>query len=95
MTYTNLILPPRMLVVLSVYKSLKENSSEHTYEVKPNKFLMDQYPNMVVIPVIYMMPMWTDITTIFIITNLSMKPIFLAKCKILGFLNHVYTKFVI
>ena len=38
MTYSSLILPPRMLAVVSVHVDLKENSTKHTYEVKPNGF---------------------------------------------------------
>ena len=60
MTCSSLLLPHRTLVVVSVHVDLKENSTEHTYEVKPNGFLMDQYPNTVIIPVIHIMPMWTD-----------------------------------
>ena len=40
MTYSSLTLPPRILAVVSVHVDLKENSTEHTYEVKPNSFLM-------------------------------------------------------
>ena len=53
MTYSSLILPPRILAVINVYVDLKGNSAEHTYEVKPNSLFMDQYPNMVIIPVIH------------------------------------------
>ena len=52
MTYSSLTLPPRMLVAINVHVNLKGNSTEHTYEVKPNSFLMDQYLNMGMIPVI-------------------------------------------
>ena len=52
MTYSSLISPPRMLAVINVHVDLKGNSTQHTYEVKPNSLLMDQYPNMVIIPVI-------------------------------------------
>ena len=86
-TCSSITLPPRTLAVVSVHVDLKENSTVHTYEVKPNGFLMDQYPNMVIIPVIHIMPMWTDTTFPFVIINLSTKPIFLAKHEVLGFLD--------
>ena len=35
MPYSSLILSPRMWVIVSVQVDLKENSTEHTYEVKP------------------------------------------------------------
>ena len=91
MTYSSLILPPRMLAVVSVHVDLKENSKEHTYNVKPNSFLLDQYPNMVIMPVFHIMPMWTDTTIPFIIINLSTELTFLAKCEVLGFLDQVDT----
>ena len=89
MTYSGLILPPRTLAVVSVHVDLKEFSTEHTYEVKPNSFLMDQYSNMVIIPVIYIMPMWTDATIPFLIINLSTKSIFFSKHEDLGFLDQI------
>ena len=79
MTYSSLILPPRMLAVVGVHVDLKENFTEHTYKVKPNSFLMDQYPNMVIISVIHLMPMWTDATVPFVIINMSTKSISLSK----------------
>ena len=60
MTYSSLPLPPRMLAVINVHVDLKGNSTEYTYEVKPNSLLMDQYPNMVIIPVIHITPKQTD-----------------------------------
>ena len=53
---------------------------------------MVQYPNMVIIPVIHIMPVWTDTTIPFIIINMSTEHIFLAKCKVLGFLDQVDTE---
>ena len=50
MVYSSLTLPPRMLAVINVHVDLKRKSREHTYEGKP---LMDQYPNMLIIPVIH------------------------------------------
>ena len=87
MTYSSLTLPPRMLAVLNFYVDLKENSTVHTYGVKPNSLLMDQYPNMVIIPVIHITTMQTDTIIYFIVINLSTKSIFLSKCEALGFLD--------
>ena len=53
MTYSSLTLPPRILAVINEHVYLQGNSTEHTSEVKPNSLLMDQYPNMVIIPVIH------------------------------------------
>ena len=57
MTYSSLTLPSRTLAVINVHVDLKGNSTEHTYEVKPNSLLMGQYPNMVIITVIHITPM--------------------------------------
>ena len=89
MTYSSLTLPPRMLAVINVHVFLKVNSTEHIYEVKPNSLLKEQYPNMVIIPVIHITPMQTDTIVPFIVSNLSIKPIFLSKCEMLGFLELV------
>ena len=59
MTYSSLTLPPKTLAVINVHVDLKGNSTEHTYEVKPNSFPMDQYLNMIIIPVIHITPIWT------------------------------------
>ena len=90
MTYSSLTLPPRTLAVINVHVDLKGNSTEHTYEV--NSFLMDQYPNMVIIPVIHIMPVWTDTIIPFIIINLSTESISLSKHEVLGFLEQVDTE---
>ena len=87
MTCSNIILPPRMLAIVSFYMDLKENSTEHTYKVRPNGFLMDQYPNMLITPVIHITLIQSDTTISVIIINPSTKPIFLVKCEVLGFLD--------
>ena len=53
---------------------------------------MDQYPNMVIIPVIQIRPKQTDIISPFLIINLSTESIFLPKCDILGFLDQTETE---
>ena len=92
MTYSNLTLPPRMLASVSIYIYLKKNTSEHTYKVKPNSFLMDQYLNMVIIPVIYLTPMQTDTIIPLIRINMSIESISLSKCKVLGILDEIDTE---
>ena len=86
MTCFSLILPPRTLVVVYVHVDLK-NSTEHTYKVKLNGFLMDKYPNIVIMHVIHIVPMWTDTPIPFIIIILSTKCTFLSKSEVLGFLD--------
>ena len=44
MTYSSLTLPLTTLAVLDINVDLKGVSVEHIYEVKPNSFLIDQYP---------------------------------------------------
>ena len=40
MSYSCLTLPTRILAVISIHVDLKENSTEHTYKVKPIVFLL-------------------------------------------------------
>ena len=80
----NLTLPPRTLAKINVHVDLKVHSAEHTYEVKPNSLLMDQYPIVVVMPVIHIMPRWTDTIVSFILINFSTESIFLSKYEVLG-----------
>ena len=87
MTYSSLTLPPKMLAVINIYVDLKGNCTEHTYELKPSSLLINQYPNMVTIPVILIMPKQTDPIVPLVIINLSTESIFLSKCGILGFLD--------
>ena len=90
--YSSLTLPPRTLVVIIIHVHLKGRSTEHTYEVKWNSLLMDQYPNVVIIPVISIPPMWTDTIIPFIVTNLSTESILLSKCEGLGYLDQTDTE---
>ena len=53
---------------------------------------MDQYPNMVIMPIIYITPMWTESSIPFIIINLSTESIFHSKCHISGFLDQMDTE---
>ena len=53
---------------------------------------MDQYPNMVIIPVIHIPPMQTDNIVPFVVIYLSTKSIFLSKCQVLGFLDQTNTE---
>ena len=91
MTCSNLPLPPRTLAVINVHVDLKVNSAEHTYDVKPNSLLMDWYPNIVVVPVIHIMPKQTETIIPFIVINLSTESIFLSKCEALACLEPIDT----
>ena len=91
-TYSSLTLPPRMLAVINVHVDLKGTPTEHPYEVKPYSLLMDQYPYMVIIPVICITPKKTDIVVSFVVINLLTESIFVSKHEILGFLNQTYTE---
>ena len=53
---------------------------------------MDQYTNMVIIPVIHIKPMGSDIIIPFVIINLSTESTFLSKGDILGFLDQMDTE---
>ena len=50
---------------------------------------MDQYPNMVVMPVTHIAPRQTDTIIPFAVINLFTESIFLSKCEVLGFLEPV------
>ena len=87
MTYSSLNLHPRMLDVINVYVNLKGNSTEHICEVKPYSLLMDEYPNMVIIPVIHIIPPQTDTIIPFVIISLATESIFISKHEVLEFLD--------
>ena len=92
MAYSSLTLPPRTLAVINVHVDLKGNSTEYTYEVKPHSLLMDQYPNMVILPVIHIGLKQTDTMAPIIIINLATESIFLSRHEILGFLDQTDTE---
>ena len=46
---------------------------------------------MVIIPVIHIIPIWTDTINPFIIINVSTESIFFSKCEVLGFLDQLDT----
>ena len=92
MTYSSLNLPTRMLAVINVHVEMKGNSTEHIYEVKPKSLLMDQHPNMVIIPVIHITSKQTDTIVSFVIINLSTKSVLLSRHEILGFLDQTDTE---
>ena len=90
--YSSLTLPPRMLVVNNVHVDLKEILQNIPTKLNQTSLLLGQYPNMVIMPVIHIMPKQADAVVPFVINNLSTKCIFLAKCEILGFLDQTDTE---
>ena len=79
MTYSYLPLPPRMLAVINAHVDLK-GTLQNTPMKSNQSLLMDQYPNMVIIPVINTTPKQTDTVVPFVVINLSSKSIFHYKC---------------
>ena len=62
------------------------------YKVKSNSVLMDQYPNLVVIPAIHIVTEHVNTTVPVVLINLSTESIFLDKNEILGFLDKVHVE---
>ena len=46
-------LPGRALAVIKVNTDLKPEQSEQMYEIEPNHFLTEEYPNLYIVPMIH------------------------------------------
>ena len=87
LTWTTLNLAPRLLVGIHARIELKEKAQSQIYKVKSNSVLLDQHPNLVMIPTIHIVVKHMSMTISSVLVNLATESIFLDENGILGFLD--------
>ena len=65
----------------------QKKPQEQMYEVQPISFLLDQHPNLVALPKIYIETKHIYMIGLFVLVTSATESIFLHKYEILGFLD--------
>ena len=69
-------LPGRALAVIQVNTDLKPEQSGQMYEIKPNYFLTEEYPNLYIIPMIHNVDIHKSENIPLVVINFSTVSIF-------------------
>ena len=83
----SLTLPGRMLAVVHVNNNLSPEQSEQLYEVEPNSLLTNEYPNLLVIPMIHNVDIHKTENVPLVVINLLTDSIYLSKGETMGFMQ--------
>ena len=75
-------IPGRTLAVVQVDSTLTKEQSGYLYEIEPNHLLMNEQPNLYIIPTIYKVNVYKCDNVPFVAINLSSGSIYLPKGEI-------------
>ena len=84
----SVILPGRTLAVIQVNNDLEPEQSGQIYEIEPNYFLTEEYPNLYIVPMIHNMDMHKTENVPLIVINFLADDISLSKGEIMGFMQN-------
>ena len=76
-----------MLAVVHVNNNLSPKQSGQLYKVEPNSLLTNEYPNLLVIPMIHNVNIDKTENVPLVVVNLSTDSIYLSKGVIMGFMQ--------
>ena len=80
-------LPGRTLAVILVDNTLTKEQSGYLYEIEPNCLLMNEHPNLCIIPTIHKVDVYKPDNVSFVAINLSYDSIYLSKGEVMGFMH--------
>ena len=83
---SSVTIPGRTLAVLNVDNTSKELQESHFYEVHPSSCLINEYPNLSVIPAVHKTSATKPSEIPFVVVNFSMEEEFIPKGEVLGYL---------
>ena len=84
----SMILPGRTLAIIQVNNDLEPKQSGHIYEIKPNCFLAEEYPNLYIIPMIHNVDIHKTENEPLVVINLLTDDISLLKGEVMGFMQN-------
>ena len=85
---TSVLLPGRTLAVIQVNSNLEPEQSGQIYEIEPNCSLIEEYPNLYIMPMIHNIDVHKTENEPLVIINFSVDDISLSKGKIMGFMQN-------
>ena len=84
----SMTLPGRTLAVIQVNTDLKPEQSGQMYEIEPNYFLTEEYPNLYIIPMIHNVDIHKTENVPLVVINFSTDSVYLSKGEIMGFMQN-------
>ena len=87
-------LPGRTLAVIQVNNDLEPEQSGQIYEIEPNYFLTEEYPNLYIIPMIHNVDIHKTENVPLIVINFSMDDISLFKGENMGFMQNQFLEYL-
>ena len=80
-------LPGRTLAMIQVNNDLKPEQSGQMYEIEPNYFLIEEYPNLYIIPMIHDVDIHKTENIPLVVITFSTNNVYLSKGEIMGFMQ--------
>lgn len=80
-------LPGRTLAIIHVNNNLKLEQSGQMYEIEPNYFLTEEYPNLYIIPMIHNVDIHKTENVPLVVINFLTDSVYLLKGEIMGFMQ--------
>ena len=77
----------RSLAVIYVNNNLSPQQSGSLYEIEPNDFIMNKYPNICIIPMIHNVDVHRTAYLPLVVINLSSDDVYLLKGEVMGFMQ--------
>ena len=79
-------LPGRSLIVICVRNNLEPDQSGQIYEVDPSQCLIEEYPNLCIIPMIHKVDVHKTENVPLVVINLLNDDVYLLKGEVMGFM---------
>ena len=83
----SMTLPGRALAVIQVNTDLKPEQSGQMYEIEPNYFLTEEYPNLYIVPMIHNVDIHKTENVPLVVINFLTDSVYLLKGEIMGFMQ--------
>ena len=80
-------LPGRTLAVIQVNNDLRPEQSGQMYEIEPNYFLTEEYPNLYIIPMMHNVDIHKTENIPLVVINFLTDNVYLLKGEIMGFMQ--------
>ena len=84
----SIILPGRTLAIIQVNNDLEPKQSGQIYEIEPNYFLTEEYPNLYIVPMIHNVDVHKTENVPLVVINFLADDISLLKGEIMGFMQN-------
>ena len=81
-------LPRRSLIVVCVQSNLEPDQSGQIYEVEPNQCLIEEYPNLCIIPMMHNVDVHKTENGPLVVINLLNDDVYLLKGEVMGFMQN-------